>query len=154
MTDEVRERCLLVRVGTQLCALLLEHVAETMRPQPVRALAGMPPFVRGVAVIRGLPVPVVDAAAVLGEEGVASPATRFVALKAADRRVALAVDRVVGVRQLDRKQLSDLPPLLAAVSERVVSAMGTLDGELLIVLRSGKFVPESVWTAIEAGETQ
>jgi purine-binding chemotaxis protein CheW len=155
VTTDAPELCLLVRVGRQLCALPLQHVDETMRPQPVRAVAGVPRFVRGVAVIRGSPVPVVDAAsALLGGGELSSHVTRFVSLKTADRRVALAVDQVVGVRRIDRRHLSDLPPLLTAASEQVVSAIGTLDGELLIVLRSGKFVPDVVWSAIEAEQTR
>ena len=154
MTTDAGELCLLVRVGRQLCALPLQHIAETMRPQPVREIAGVPRFVRGVAVIRGIPVPVVDAASALCGGEPSSHVTRFVALKTADRRVALAVDQVVGVRQIDRQHLSELPPLLSAASEQAVSAIGTLDGELLMVLRSGKFVPDVVWTAIEAEDTR
>jgi purine-binding chemotaxis protein CheW len=131
--------------------LPLEHVDETMRPQPVHAVAGAPSFVRGIALIRGVPVPVVDAAAALGEH--ASHVTRFVTLRTGDRRVAFAVDQVLGVSEIDRRAVSELPPLLARASVDVVSAIGTLDAELLMVLRSAKFVPETVWAAIEAGDT-
>ena len=151
MTTEVRELCLLVRVGTQLCALPLENIEETMRPQPVHAVAGAPSFVRGIAVIRGVPVPVVDAASVLGEE--ASRPTRFVTLRTGERRVAFAVHQVLGVTGIDRKAISDLPPLLARASVDVVSAIGTLDAEMLLVLRSAKLVPETVWTEIETGDS-
>jgi purine-binding chemotaxis protein CheW len=144
------ELSLLVRVGLQLCALPVECVAETLRPQPVRAIAGAPPFVRGIAVLRGVPVPVIDAALTLGAAAASSGITRFVSLKAADRRVALAVDEVVGVRRIGRQQLSELPPLLDAAPDQVVAAVGNLDGELLIVLRSGTLVPEHVWATIEA----
>jgi purine-binding chemotaxis protein CheW len=147
------ELCLLVRAGGQLYVLPLEHVEETMRPLAVRAVAGVPPFVRGLAVVRGVPVPVVDAKCVCGKDKRSSDVTRFVALKVADRRIALAVDQVLGVRRIDRILLSDLPPLLSAAGEEVVSAIGTLDTELLMVLRSGKLVPEDVWKAIDAGET-
>ena len=115
-----------------------------MRPLPVSAVAGAPPFVRGVAVIRGLPVPVVDAASALGDSGEPFPlVTRFVALRIADRRVALGVCEVIGVREIGGEQLAELPPLLATASEHVVAAMGTLDSELLMVLRAGKLVPET-----------
>ena len=81
----------------------------------------------------------------------ASNGHRFVALKMAGRRVALAVDEVLGVRQIDAQQLSDVPPLLAAAPEPVVSAIATLDAELLMVLRSSRLVPEPAWAAIDAG---
>jgi purine-binding chemotaxis protein CheW len=154
VTRHVPELWLLIRAGTQLCALPLEHVDETMRPQPVRAVAGVPPFVRGVAVIRGLPMPVVDAASAIGQAEPSSNGRRFVALKTGDRRVALAVDEVVGVRQINHSCLADVPPLLAGASEHVVSAIGMLDLELLMVLRSGKLVPEATWAAIEAGASR
>lgn len=153
MTPEVPELWLLVRAGGQLCALPLEHVDETMRPQPVRAVAGVPPFVRGVAMIRGLPVPVVDAASAIGQVEASSDGTRFVSLKIAERRVALAVDEVIGVRQINHSYLADVPPLLAGTSANIV-AIGALDSELLMVLRSGKLVPETTWTAIEAGDSR
>jgi purine-binding chemotaxis protein CheW len=146
---------LVVRAGKQLYALPLEHVEETMRPLAVRTVAGVLPFVRGMAVIRGVPVPVVDATSIVGGNNQPpSHATRFVALKMADRRVALSVDQVLGVRQIGRNQLSDLPPLLAAAGEQVVTAIGTLDSELLMVLQSGKLVPENAWKVIDAGEAQ
>lgn len=150
MNRDSRDLWLLVRAGAQLCALPLEQVDETMRPQPVRAVSGVPHFVRGVAVLRGLPVPVIDAASAIGQPESTSRGSRFVTLKIADRRVAVAVDEVVGVRRIDEGALSDLPRLLAAASEQVVSAIGTLDAELLMVLESGKLVPEIVWAAIEA----
>ena len=121
-----------------------------MRPQRVRPVSGAPHFVRGVAVLRGLPVPVIDAASTIGQTASTSSGSRFVALRMADRRVALAVDEVIGVRRIEEGALSSVPRLLAAANEQVVSAIGTLDAELLIVLESGKLVPEMVWATIEA----
>lgn len=150
MTSEASELWLLVRASGQLCALPLEHVDETMRPQPVRTVAGVAPFVRGVAVIRGVPVPVVDAASALGQAAASSTTKRFVALKTGERRLALAVDEVVDVRRIAPGLLANVPPLLAAASEQVLAAIGTLDSELLMVLRSGKLVPDATWAAIAA----
>ena len=70
---------LVVRVCTRLCAVPLAHVVETMRPLPVERIAGMPSFVRGVSIIRGVPTPVVDLGVVLGTPGEA--AERFVTLR-------------------------------------------------------------------------
>ena len=51
---------LVVMVGARACAFPLHHVAETMRPLPIKHVAGTPGFVCGVSVIRGTPTPVVD----------------------------------------------------------------------------------------------
>ena len=154
MTTETREPCLLLRVGKHLCALPLAHVDETMRPQPVRSLVGMPAFVRGVAVIRGVPVPVVDAASVLEERAWSPHPSRFVALKTGGRRVALAVDEVLGVKEIGSVSLAELPPLLAGARERAAAAMAILDNELLLVLQSARFVPDAAWNLIESGESR
>jgi len=138
---------LLCRVETRLCLLPLEHVLETMRPLPVEPLAGLPPFVLGLAVIRGSPTPVLDASSLLG--GQRSRPTRFITLRAGSRRVALAVDAVLDVRAVPAAALESLPPLLGMASSEVVSAIGTLDGALLLVLRAARLVPEELWPALE-----
>jgi len=136
-------------VLTRLCALPLEHVAETMRPLPVEPLAGVPRPICGVAIIRRVPVPVVDVAWLLA--GKESHATRFVTVKAGGRRVALMVDAVVGVRALPTDSLEELPPLLRDASAEAIATIGSLDAELLVVLRSANLVPEAVWSALESG---
>lgn len=142
---------LLARVDGLLCALPIEHVAETMRPLPVEPLSGSPPFVLGVAVIRGLPTPVVDLAAFLsGRAGAAIG--RFVAVRLGERRAALAVAGVLGVRILPPEALAGLPPLLRDVAPGVLAAVGTLDERLLLVLRSGWAMPEETWRALAAEE--
>jgi purine-binding chemotaxis protein CheW len=128
--------------------LPLTHVEETMRVLPVEPLAGLPPFVRGVSVIRGAAVPVVDAASLLGV-GESRP-TRFVTVKADDRRVALAFDAVLGVRAITDESLQELPPLLRDARSEVISAIGILDTALLVVLRSAHLVPDAVWATLES----
>jgi purine-binding chemotaxis protein CheW len=74
---------LLTRVGARLCAVPLAHAVETMRLLPVSPLADAPPFVRGLAIIRGQAVPVVDLGALLGEPAVA--VTRLVLVRVEER---------------------------------------------------------------------
>jgi purine-binding chemotaxis protein CheW len=103
----------------------------------------------GLSIIRGAPVPVVNATSLLG--GKESLPTRFVTVKTGDRRIALAVDAVLGVKAIQAASLQELPPLLRDASAEVVAAIGTLDAELLLVLRSVRLVPEPVWATLEAG---
>src|SRR5215468_8425951 len=101
---EAAHRVLAVRAGARMLALPIESVVETMRPLPVEPLAGAPSFVLGLAVIRGAAIPVVDVA---GE----TPG-RFVTLRLGARRIALAVEAVLGLAALEPATLSGLPPLL------------------------------------------
>jgi purine-binding chemotaxis protein CheW len=141
---------LLCRVRRAFAALALEHVVETMRPLPVEPLADAPSFVSGLSIIRGAPTPVVDTGALLGFADDAVP-TRFVTVKTGDRIVALAVEGVIDVRELSSESLDALPPLLADAASDVVSAVGTLDAELLVVLRAARAVPDSVWQVLDVG---
>ena len=142
---------LVCRIDGVLCALPVEHVVETMRPLPVEPLAGAPAFVRGLSIIRGAPVPVVDAASLLGSPD--TQPTRFVMVKAGARRVALAVSDVIGVRALAPEKLQALPPLLREAAADIVTSIGALDDELLLVLRSARLVPDAVWTSAEIGRS-
>jgi purine-binding chemotaxis protein CheW len=136
---------LICRVQTRLCALPLEHVIETLRPLPVEPVAGAPPFVLGLAVIRGAPLPVVDAARLLGAAD--AKAERFITVDAGNRRIALAVGRVLGVRAVAPESLHALPALLHEADTDVIAAIGLLDAELLLVLRSARLLPEDALPA-------
>jgi purine-binding chemotaxis protein CheW len=120
-----------------------------MRPLPVEPLAGAPPFVLGLSIIRAIPVPVVDAAALLGETG--SRPTRFVTVKAGAHRVAISVAEIVGLRAIGPETLHALPPLLREAGETVVASIRALDHELLVVLQSARLVSDEVFVAAELG---
>jgi purine-binding chemotaxis protein CheW len=105
-----------------------------------------------VSVIRGVPTPVVDLKALL-ESCENSPSYgRFVALKCDARRVVIGVDSVVGLRNLDSAQLGELPPLLRDVAIDLIESFGTLDAQLLLVLRAARIVPDEVWATLAAVE--
>ena len=147
-------RFLLCRIGSRIGALALKDVRETMRPLPIEPLMGTPPFVLGLAIIRGFPTPVVDAGSLVGPSTspfpILSPSpARFVSLKLDERTAALAVDAVLDVCSLASETLSNIPPLLLGGDARLVSVMGALDSQLLLVLEAARLVPDSVWIAIK-----
>ena len=138
---------LLCRAGTLVCALPLPHVIETMRPLPIRPLGGTPPFVLGLSIIRGEPVPVVDAG-LLFDPSTSAGTGRFVTIRCGNRVAAVAVEEVLGVRGLDASSVGPLPPLLDRIEPGVIALIGSLDASLLVVLRDGRIVPATVWDAI------
>lgn len=134
-------------IGSRTCAVPVKLISETMRPLPIEPLLGMPPFVLGLSVVRGTPVPVIDAARMLGVAD-ATPPGRFVSMRIGARGAVLAVSAVLGVRDIPGDSLVQLPPLMGEASADVVEAIGTLDS--VLVLRSGRIVPPSVWAALHA----
>ena len=140
---------LLIQVRQRFCALSLTSLREVMRPLSVSPLPDMPDFMIGVARIRGRPVPVADAGALIGLPE--NPAfTRFVTLNA-DGEVALAVEAVVGVRSVDPGMFQGLPPLLRDARRDTISALATLDAELLSLLEIGRSVTDQLLEPIELG---
>jgi purine-binding chemotaxis protein CheW len=151
---EENNRFLLCRIGSRIGALALEDVRETMRPLPIEPLMGTPPFVLGLAIIRGFPTPVVDAGSLIGPSTSSSPIlslspARFVSLKLGERTAALAVDAVLDVCSLPAETLSNIPPLLLGGDAQLVSVIGALDAKLLLVLEAARLVPDTVWIAIK-----
>ena len=146
-----RHAVVLCQVGAVVCALPLQHVSETMRPLPVEALSGTAAFIDGVSLIRGAPVPIVDLARLLGNVST-EPRTRLVVVKVGERRAALAVARVIGVRSLESALVLDLPPLLSGASSEVITTIGSLDARLLLVLETSRLLPESSWASLEGAD--
>jgi len=145
-----RFRGLLVRAASRTCAIPLAAVIETMRSPPIEHLSGAPRFVRGFAVIRGLPTPVIDLTAVLNddEDGELS---RLVTIRVGERQAALGVDAVLGVRELDASIVGAVPQLLGDANAGVMEVIGVLDAQLLTVLQTARLVPDAVWQAMERG---
>src|SRR5690349_8303003 len=115
--QDPRVDVLLVRARGWLCALRLDDVLETLRPLRTEPVAGAPPFVRGVTVLRGESVPVVRLSSLLHpHEGPAG--ARFVAVRAGGRTIALEVDEVIGVEPVSLAELTAAAPLMgSALSE-------------------------------------
>ena len=137
---------LLVAARGHACALALADVVETFRPLPVRPLAELPGFALGLAVIRGAATPVVDLGVLLGARGPAAP-TRFVTVRAGGRVVALAVEAVAGLAELEPASLERLPEAHAARGARtsLIASVGTVSGELLVLLRAGNLLDADLW---------
>jgi purine-binding chemotaxis protein CheW len=136
-TNTARIPVLLVRVGGRIAALPLEYVVETMRPLATEPLAGAASFVLGIAVIRGVPTPVVDLRRLLGGAD-AGPIGRYVSARLGEHHAAFAVDEVLGMRELDAATLKRLPPLMRDASVDAVAAVATVDQELLSLLQASR----------------
>jgi purine-binding chemotaxis protein CheW len=139
---------LLCRVADRLCALPLDHVIEIMRPLPIEPLSGMPQFLLGLCIVRGSPVPVIDAGRLLG--GSDFQVGRLVTIVIGGRTIALAVEQVIGIRPIDPETLGMLPPLLQNTASDAVAAIRVLDSELLLLLDTSRIIPEALLDELNA----
>lgn len=139
---------LLFWVQARLCALPVAQVVETMRPLPIEPFAGAAIAVKGLAVVRGVPLPVVELASLLG--GATSLPTRFVTVRSGTGHIVLAVDSVLGLCNISAASLRELPALLGDADNNAVSAIGTLDAELLLLLNAARLLPDDAWPVLDA----
>jgi len=141
-------RVLVVRDGVRAWAIPLESVVETMRPLPMEPVTGTFDYVAGVSIIRGVPTPVLDLDALSSGTKASASFGRVVTLRLGGRPIALGIDSVVGVRDLDAAEFRELPPLLRDVTADRIEAMGARDAELLHLLRTSRLVDETVLSAL------
>jgi len=148
-SSSTRLAVVLVRSGDLFCALPLASVIETLRSPPITAIAGAPEWVQGVAVIRGATVVVVDLGILLGTGSAEVKQSRLVTLRIGARVVGLAVESITGVREFDRTMLSEVPPLLLQAHPDVLTAIGLLDGELMLVLDGSRIITDKELARLE-----
>jgi purine-binding chemotaxis protein CheW len=131
---------LLCRDGPHQFALPVPHVIETMRMLPIRSLAGAPPMVRGICIIRGAPTPVIDSALMFNDHP--SQCQRLVTVRTGRRTIAFATQAVLGVGAIRADAVERLPPLLSNV--QTIAAMRALDGELVFLLQIARIIPDDL----------
>jgi len=152
-SDEAGSKAwLLCRARKMVCALPIEHVVEVMRTLAVEQFVGAPTFVRGLSIIRGVPVPVVDLGLILCGEGIRG--ALLVTIREGARTIALAVDQVIGITKIEADAFGRLPPLLHNVAADTIAAIAALDGELVVLLRAAWLVPEDVFARLDAEKTK
>jgi chemotaxis signal transduction protein len=74
-----------------------------------------------------------------------------VTVSAGRRSVALAIDGVAGVREIDNAALDQVPPLVRDAATGMIEQVGSLDSGLLMVLRAGRIVDEGPYAADRQG---
>ena len=145
--EDGRQYQLVCRAGAQLCAVPLEHVIEILRMLPIQPVSGGPRYVSGVCIIRGAPVPVVDTGLLVGDRATAFE--RLITIRTGSRTIALAAEAVLGIWAVAVEDLDQLPPLLRDAATETIAAIGTLDAELLFVLRTARIIPEEIFERLE-----
>jgi purine-binding chemotaxis protein CheW len=150
-TTSTETTVLVTKVGDWLCAIPIAEVAETMRPLSTAPVPGMPLFLTGLAIIRGSPVPVVDLNGLLSLND-KRLIGRYVLIAVEKRKIALAVESVLGLRRLDDSVMHGLPPLMKEPGEQLVADIGVKDERLFLVLRAVRLIPDDIWQTLDSRE--
>jgi purine-binding chemotaxis protein CheW len=132
---EPQREFVVFRLGGVELALDVFAVREVLRPPPVVPLPKAPPFVEGVADVRGVLIPVVDLRArfevdAAGQDG----ATRIMLTEVGGDRLALVVDRVTEVLRVGETSLAELPEYLQGAVSASVRSVIRLPSRVIPVL--------------------
>lgn len=111
----------------------IESTERIVPAAPLTALPGMSPRIRGCFEWRGETVPVLDGVAALGLT-VESLGSQFIIVKVEGRRMALEVDRVDAIVELNESEIDRNLALLGLASDGVVRGIGRVGENLLVVL--------------------
>ena len=107
-----------------------------------------PPYIPGVSIVRGEPMPVVDLGSLLQGAPLDRP-RRLISLKLGARRAGLLASDVFGLRPAASVAVEKLPRLLEACSAELIAGLARLDEELLTVLKLGSLIPDEVWGRLQ-----
>jgi len=137
-----RTELLEVEVSGERYGLPVERVAEILRPRPITPVPRTPPWVLGIAGLRGVVLPVLDLALRLGlEPGPESRHQRIVVVRDGEELLGFRVDRVVGVVRLGPSEAVEEGAnrfLRGMGRDREGRTLGLLDPEALCEFRVGQ----------------
>lgn len=121
-----------------------EYAIDILRVQEIRGyeaptrIATAPPFIKGVANLRGVIVPIVDMRLRFGLDGVQYNAfTVVIILSIGTRTVGIVVDSVSDVLELAANDIRPGPEFSAAVDSTYITGLGTVrtgDAERMLIL--------------------
>jgi purine-binding chemotaxis protein CheW len=150
VADSALQSVLVVAAGSRRCALPLDGVDEVLRPLATQALPGSFAALRGLSVIRGAALPVIDLAALL--DGDLGRPERFVVVDCGQRRAALAVESVPGLRLVRREAAPGLSSLFEEARGGLVAGVSVTDQDLLWILNLPRLIPDGLWNEFRSGD--
>ncbi|BDG06089.1 chemotaxis protein CheW [Anaeromyxobacter oryzae] len=139
-------------LGDERYAVEAEYVREVVRPPRLARLPGAPPFLAGVANLRGEIVDVLDIRGLLGVAPSAAAPARLAVLGAERAELALVVDAVLDLGAVDPARLASAPESPARSRPEYVRGL-TPDGVVLLdgaaILRDPRLVVDGAGQSTE-----
>ncbi len=141
-------------LGEEIYAIDILSVREIRGWERVRALPGMPEFVKGVLDLRGSIIPVIDLRLRFGQQQVGYTETTVIivvrtASARGERTFGVVVDSVSDVLDAHDHQIRPAPRLGCAVDTRYLRGMVSLDEQMIVLLDIDRVFEASELEALE-----
>ena len=140
MVDRAEE-FLTFQLGGEEYAIDILQVREIRARERITAIAGSPPFVRGVINLRGTIVPIVDLRLKLGMADPLEDAVTII-LMMSGRVLGLIVDAVTDVARLAAGDIRPAPTMASALPRQFIRGIAPVEQRMLVVVDLERLMTE------------
>ena len=132
--DTQTGRYLAFSLGEEAFAVEILYVTEIIGMQAITPLPEVPVYIKGIINLRGKVIPVIDMRLKFGKPPVEyNDRTCIIVVEQVDTTVGLIVDTVAEVISISEESIV-LPPSGADVQSSYLSGIGTVNGEIKLLL--------------------
>ncbi len=140
-------------IGEEEYGLDLLRVKEVIRKRPITWLPKAPSFVKGIVNLRGDVIPIIDLRARFGLGSCEDTAqTRVIVVEIGGRLTGLVVDSASQVVRISEDQIDPPPPMSGGLEQDLITGVGKLDDQLVILLNTDSILTVDEKTALSSIE--
>lgn len=141
--DDLTGRFLTFYVDNAVYGIELIHVVDIISAQEVTAVPSTPMYVKGIINLRGSIVPVIDVRLKFNlMEREYDDRTCFIVIDISDMQVALVVDTVAEVVDLDNQVTASLPEFNNVNTKQYLRSISKVEDHLVLNLDCEKFLQD------------
>ncbi|WP_250459670.1 chemotaxis protein CheW [Microbulbifer litoralis] len=141
---------LVFSLGDEEYAIDILKVQEIRGYENVTRIANAPEFIKGVANLRGIIVPIVDLRLKFRLEKVEyDEQTVVIVVNIEDRVVGIVVDRVSDVMTLEAEQIKPAPEFGVSLPLAYLDGLGNLDERMLVLVNIEKLLTSEEMALVE-----
>jgi len=149
------QHVVIFRLAQEYYAIDIHAVQEIVRLQPITAIPGADPWVKGITNLRGRVVPVVDLRKRCGlEESEHTQETRIVVVHCSAGMVGLIVDAVTEVLRIPSASIEPPNALSQNASNAYLQAVAKLEDRLVSIVNLDALLGLDAATVAATGEAQ
>lgn len=151
MSPPSRASYLLARLAGVQVALPVSNVAELLRTVALADIPGAPPIIEGALNVRGVLMPVFDLRSHLGLPARENtPSDSLVVLTVRSRAVAVRVESVEAVEEIDASEIREPAEISSALSRVVaLSGVATREDGAVVIYDPDAFLSQAEQEAID-----
>lgn len=141
--DDLMGRYLTFYINSTIYGIELVHVIDIISVQAVTTVPGTPSYVKGIINLRGSIVPVIDVRTKFNlPERDYDDRTCMIVISYSDMQVAMVVDTVAEVVNLDNQVTASLPEFNNVNTNQYLHSISRVDGHLVLNLDCEKLLDD------------